>query len=641
MSIEHSPDRIGRFLKVRYPLDRLSKNIWEADDRPAIDKILEALSRLPAVQQKASETRWKKILDYEYSHLIYCTVIGMALCDYSALCDNEDLLLPAYTKWLRKDKHNFVSDEDVHLKWKSFKDVENPVYYQILLILSHVGTFEYPKPMYKKERWGSSPIPESPATTEYDNFEYILEYYDISIYHGSNGYYLTGYDHDLMDVYFAPYCGRILNKYYGPLSEKSLHLALLVLLQNCNWQCSTVKTLLDIKINQKLPVLSLSLSREWLDTPFDDLSDEYKHITIGSKNVNVREFDSVSTVDNLFDCIHTTYTEENEIQLAKTMLRKTLMYMMSFIEPVPSSFTEHAGMFVLIGAENTDKSAFFKLLLPQPLAHLRKEINLQFGTEKVLRDLPKALSSNLMVQLDEFEVLMNHKKYGSLFQTMLTSGSAGFADIRQTQEHPYERCAVIVGTANELRQRISANGSRHMWIVRVKKIDIDRMRMINLHTLYNNLREEFRQELDSGKVPWLLDQQDIDLLNEMNRAIAIENEPLLWLQELWPIQENFNESMYGRLKDIKITTDHLLTTKQLQTVLTDNGAPQFLLEDLIRALEEHCGAYTDTLYGEKIIYNRSNVPKGVIIKGRFCHNLLKSGTYNYMKWIMPHKADNI
>ena len=503
--------------------DNNFKAMIKADDElpyllPDKKVMIEALNRLPAIEDNEIKELWKIITGEEYEHFDYCFAVGLALYNYSFLSGNEALLLSEYIGWLAQDEDNFDGEDDITNAWISLGDGESRVSYKILLALGHVDQFEYPKPFADRDGWLYK---ERPLTNEYANFKYILRYYDIHFYQDSNGYYLTGkYDYT-MHKYFGPYCGKILNKYYGPLNVKTLHLAFLALLQDCGWRCSTVKTLIDIKIQQKLPVFSLF--KVWLDTPFDDLPDEYKHITIGNKLVNVKDFDDVSTVDHLFDCIETTYTEKKELRLAKNMFRKTLMHMMSFIEPAASHFIENSGMFLLIGAEDADKSAFFQLLLPPPLAHLRKEISIQPGIDKMLRDLPEALSSSVMVQLDEFEVLMNHRKYGPMFKTMLASDSAG---MHRTQENLYERSAVIVGAGNELRQCISADNSRHMWIVQVKKIDTGRMRKINLHTLYNNIRGEFRKELKSGIIPWLLDEKDLNLLKEMNEAATAENDLL-------------------------------------------------------------------------------------------------------------------
>lgn len=619
--------------------DAFNKLMGESDnmtmpmsDMPNPIQMAKALKSIPLDQNERIKKVWFDVTGEQYEHYNFWLSIGMALHDYSKHVKKPSQVYLAYLEWSESDPTSYTGEEDVSNKWSSFESKgDSDITWRTILKIANMCVFEYPRPIITAKGVNTG----RPMINEWVNFEYLLNYYNLKL-HEDDGFYVSG-DKDICDKYFTMHGAQCwFDKYYGPLSMPGLLAATLMLCQDSRWRgLSSTKYLVQTWIAQ--PRAEMDLFQIWLDTPYEELPLEFRTVSTTRGYRDAATYNSNSNVDYIFEMLNVQYTDPTERALAKVMLKKTLMQMIKFREPLTLPFTDNGGMLILIGAENTYKSTFFKLLLPQPLSNLRKEVNMQIRGEKSVRDFVRNLGQKTIVQIDEFEGMMDHSAQGSLFKAIISGDDASMTDIYQTTETKMQRKAIIVGTSNETRQVISDNGSRRMWFVQVNQINTDGMLQINLHKLYNDLREEFKVRYNNGEMPWLLTQQEINVLYGMNMSLAAKSDIAIWLDTIWPTYIPMPE---WYMEDVtSVQTDRsgkLLSTQEVLNTLKLKGMPsQVKLPALERALERHCGQWTDTLNKSKQLKK----PRAEFSNGQLLQGTTRSGSPKYKKWVMPPMSD--
>lgn len=602
--------------------------------------IRDALALLPMDQSPRIQSLWAEVTGSKYEHYTYWLSVGMALHDYAIKAEKPGLLARmylSYLQWSETDEEGFESEDDVETKWRSFSTTtgKTTLTYKTILKLAERLRFNYPRPQYNDKGLTTG----NPLINEYVNFQYLLDFYNITIYE-DDGFYLTG-DKDIMEKYFETHgATKALDRFWGPYSKDSLKAATLMLCQDSKWRrLSSTATLVDtwLQLRRK----PLDIITEWLNTPFDQLPENLQYINTPKGRLRADKFNDNSNMDFVFNCLNTQSTDRTvEQAIYKAMLKKTLMQLIKFREPPLTPFTDNGGMLILVGVENTYKSTFFKLLLPQSFGHMRKEINMQLSGDKNIRDFVRQLGRKTIIQIDEFEGIMDQKTHGSMFKAIISGDNTSFTDIFQTSETLAPRKAIIVGTTNETRLSLSSNGSRRMWLVKVNKIKTTELLYINLHKLYNDLRDEYRQEIAEGNTPWLLTQDEIDNLYNMNELLSAKSDLAIWLDEVWPITFTLNDESrveyLSKASSIQTDTSGVLwSTVEVSKALSYAGAPPTItkLSALERALERHCGRFTDTLNKRVECFK----PKGIILNGYIGQGQKANGKFKYQKWILPAK----
>lgn len=601
----------------------------EANSMPKMEVMIAALKNIPIDQGERIQKVWQELTGEQYEHYNFWLSVGMALHDYSRHFKNPSKMYLAYLEWSEQDAAGFTGERDVYSKWESFDLVGRPdnITWRTLLKIANKCTFDYPRPIINKKGANTG----MPMINEWANFEYLLNFYNIKL-HEDDAFYVSG-DREVCEKYFMIHGAQCwFDKYYGPLTTQGLIAATVRLCQDSKWRgLTTTSNHVNTWIVQ--PREDMDLFQLWLDTPFDELPDDLKYTVTTRGKVPATVYDANSNIDYVFDMLNVQYDVPIERALAKAMLKKTLMQMIKFREPMTLPFTDNGGMLILIGAENTYKSTFFKLLLPRPLDHLRKELNMQVKGEKSVRDFIRNLGRKSIVQIDEFEGMMDHGSQGSLFKAIISGDSASITDIYQTTETQMSRKAIIVGTSNETKQVLSDNGSRRMWFIKVNKINTAGMLQVNLHKLYNDLRNEFRREYADGRMPWLLTQDEINVLYKMNESLAAKSDISMWLDEVWPAQDKMPDDYLSDVKSVQTDkSGKLFNTKDILQVLQFRGMPaQIKLPALERALERHCGKWTNS-HGKAI---QLTAPKAMLTNGRLCQGETMTGKPKYAKWLMP------
>jgi len=593
------------------------------------ERVKEALDSCPCDPSDKVCTRWKEVTGKELERYDYWLSIGMALHSWGTA---NSLLTDAYILWLewsQKDVVKFKSEEDVIEHWRSFSLQDGGITIATLLAMESGLKFAYPRPILTKE--GKKTI--NPITNEYVNFEYLIKYYKIELYEDGL-FFLTG-EEETMQKYFSKNSFPILGKYYGPYTQKELEAFTLILCQESNWRRLDT-TVTHVKTWMAVATKPLDLFKSWIDTPFNNLPENLQKICTETGIFPAQTFDNNSTIEYLFECLNVQAKGKFERDLYFTLFKKFMMQVIKFREPeiLNLPFVDNGGMLILTGAENTYKSTFCKLLVPNALDMVRKEINSPITGEKNIRDFLRYFASKAFVQVDEFEAIMDINS--PFFKNLLSNNDPSFVDIYATQEHKRPRKAVIIGTTNKERLVLSPEGTRRLWFIPVGKIDTTAALKVNLHKLYNDLRVEFRSEFQQGRMPWLLSQEEINYLNFLNQDRAALSDLDIILEEVFPIDgETMPENYLDNIDAARDKGPKTLSSMQVRAILTVHGYDRIKPAALDHALERHCGKWTDTLGGKSLSLGVRMVKKGKLLQGW----VEERQRYNYARWVMPPQKE--
>ena len=119
----------------------------------------------------------------------------------------------------------------------------------------------------------------------------------------------------------------------------------------------------------------------------------------------------------------------------------------------------------------------------------------------------------------------------------------------------------------------------------------------------------------------------------MNETLSAKSDIAMWLEEVWPTMDKMPKDY---LKDVtSVQTDKsgkLFNTKDVLQVLQFRGMPTSIkLPALERALERHCGRWTDS---QNKTINLAK-PRASLTNGRLCQGETATGKPKYAKWLMP------
>lgn len=603
---------------------RDTKAISSAQVVPSIQEIEQALFLIPIDQSPRIKEVYYQITNTKYEHYHFWITIGMALHDYAVKTNNLPNGLAMYIKWSVQDKVAFVSDQDVAKKWESFSSApENNITFNTLFKIALEFQFNYPR--------RAKPNSLVPDKAEYCNFSYLINKYHLKLY-SANGIevYLTG-DHDIIEKYFLLNDVHNMFGYYGPFTPVKLQVATWRLCQDSLWKGLT-STANFVQAWLEEPRPNIDVFTLWLDTPNDKLSLEYKYPRYFADRPRRLNQDSSKNTWEYFSSL-IKWSKNQDVELCKTMLYKTLMLLIKLHDPVAQTFEDNGGMFAILGEENTYKTTFFKLLLPQPLEFLRKDINQELDSEKAKRDFIRYLSTRAIVLVDEFEGFMNHKKSGSFFKSIITGNTTSFTDIYQTNETALKRKAILVGTSNELEQIISQNGSRRLWYGKIDYIDTSAMLDIDLHQLYNNLRKEFHEALARGESPWTMTKHQTQLVTINNRDLALESSIDIVLREEFPYSTNIHALEAIQHFSISALDKRFMKTTQIATLLKYKGVTNFTMAELKRSLQRFCTAF---LGAQTFVMQKKSL---AFEHGQLCAVKRPDGYWNHKFWVMPIAED--
>lgn len=601
---------------------------------PTLTEIEQALAVIPLDQSQRVKEVYSNLFGEAYEHYNFWLKVGMAIHDYAVRTNSLSTGLELFLKWSATDPTDFDGDEAVERKWNSFHNTNDGITFNTILKLAAAFQFNYPRRL--RNRDGALTI--NPDTSEYVNFKYLMDKYNLTLYACGTELYLQG-DESIIKKYFMLQGVHNMFGYYGPFDATLLQAATWVLCQDSHWRKlnSTISF-----VNRWIaePKEEVDVFNKWLDTP--DLPPEYRYPRFfGTPREAVP-----NTFEYVASCIE--WAEDQDVRLCKRMLYRTFMQLIKLHDPTSLTFEDNGGMFALIGPENTYKTTFFKLLLPVPLEFLRKDINQELVGEKNKRDFIRYLSTSAIVLVDEFEGFMDNKKSGSFFKSIISGNVTSFTDIYQTKELALKRKAILVGTSNELRQIISDNGSRRLWFARIKMVHTEKLLNVDLHAFYNNMRDEFRTLVAQGKAPWLMEFTETLSITQQNKAIKAQSSVDIALRDLFDYTTEYDVHAPNFSWERFLQYDGKLTRKALldnPRLMKTYQVAQFLsahdirvpFAELERALERFCMDFIGQT--REIEVPTNTCAKVVIKRGQLCCNMRPNGTYNHKFWIMPIPED--
>lgn len=607
---------------------------------PSMVDVENALGAIPLDQSPRVREVYSTVFNEEYEHYHFWLRVGMAIHDYATKIGSLSTGLELFIKWSATDPTDFDGDEAVERKWNSFhSDSETTITYKTLFKLASSFQFNYPRRLKSKD--GTVLI--NPDITEYVNFKYLMDKYNLVLYACGTELYLKG-DVDIIEKYFMLQGVHNMFGYYGPFDAQLLQGATWVLCQDSHWR-KLSNTLSFVNRWIAEPKQEVDVFNEWLNAT--NLPPEYRYPRYFGR--------SIEPVPNTFEfvasCIE--WAEDQDVALCEQMLYRTFMQLIKLHDPISLTFEDNGGMFALIGPENTYKTTFFKLLLPKPLEFLRKDINQELTGEKNKRDFIRYLSTSAVVLVDEFEGFMDNKKSGSFFKAIISGNTTSFTDIYQTKELSLKRKAILVGTSNELRQIISDNGSRRLWFGRVKMVHTERLLNLDLHEFYNNMRNEFKSMVAQGKVPWLMETKEVKRITEQNKTIKAQSSIDIALRDIFAYSTQYNVHEFKKqdwekllpFKNGKLTIAGLSKEVTSQRLMKTSHVAKYLkfhdvvvsFAELERALERFCSDFLGQT--EDINIPNKTVSKILLHKGQVCAHMRPNGTWNHKFWVMPIAED--
>jgi len=257
----------------------------------------------------------------------------------------------------------------------------------------------------------------------------------------------------------------------------------------------TDRDLNTIYLNARLSYLKSKFSKELflsvLDSdrvktfnPFSDFFERNKHIK------------PKGNIEKLLSCIVTENTKYADF--VGTYIHKWLMGIVSSAHGTHSLLT-----LVLVGEQGTQKTNFFRNLLP-------KELSKYYAESKLDRDKDDELlmTRRLLVMDDEFGG--KSKKEATKFKDLSSKETFTNRKPYGRFEEDRKRYAVLCGTSNERQILNDPTGNRRIIPVMIVNIDFEKYNKVDKKELFMELYHEWLKIGDG----WFLSKDEIRILNE-------------------------------------------------------------------------------------------------------------------------------
>lgn len=522
----------------------------------------------------------------------------------------------------------FSSDEDVSNTWQSFKTGKEKISYKTLFRLSYYSQLVWPRPKKQSKEEKERGVPRAPLTTEYVNFKALLEYFNINLIRDStdkNLVYITG-DEDALEEYFELFNVDVhYDKYWGPLDKDTMVPGFHIFCQAFQFYGISHSVIQQFIKNYLAESRQrINMVREYFDTPFDKLPEDYKENSLRYE---------VSDVDFMYSALEIDYMTDDPEAEDEIYRRYYSCWLMGFVRNLyhPHDLHQNNCILLLTGKEQVRKTSHFRFLFP---SFFRNKISFPshgFGDEAGMRDIAKISSQNLLLVWDELEHVLNAKTESN-FKKVLDN-------IPQTVIDKYEvvptifRPVSVYGATSNLREfKLGQEGSRRLFHIPVKWVDTDKIGSVNWHGLVAKLKKEMDEALAKGDVPWLLSEDELTYQRELHTTLRAKTTLDYILLEAYAFGEKDGMAEFirrGRIPNvtsIQAKNNRLLTTRDVFTSLERMalGNHNISYPAMEKTLERLCGEYTRT---QRKAVNVEQ-PRCVIYKGRAVQG-------PYKKWVMP------
>lgn len=163
-------------------------------------------------------------------------------------------------------------------------------------------------------------------------------------------------------------------------------------------------------------------------------------------------------------------------------------------------------ILVLIGEQGTNKTKFFRNLLPTSLRKFYAESNLDEG-----KDSEILMTKKLLIIDDEFGG--KNKKDATKLKRLTSQQTFSIRMPFGRVSEDLNRLAVLGGTSNEDEVINDPTGNRRIIPINIKNFDFEAYEKINKDKLFIELYKEWKNNPEG----WFLDKLEIQILNESTR----------------------------------------------------------------------------------------------------------------------------
>lgn len=593
-------------------------------------KLRSEILSLPLDQNPRIRRAYEKTFGTSYDHYDFWMKILMGLSYYAKLSGKEVDCMETACVWSATDTENYESEEDVLKHWNSLRreeETENVVTHGSIIKVAFYNKIYWPIPKIQSEAEKDLNLPPKPLTTEYENFEALVEFYDLKVYSNyldRSSYFLTG-DFDILDKYFKPLNIDIhYEKYYGPIGSKTLVPLFHMFLQKEGFVGIGHNRVQEFVRNWLVTVEGeINLMRLYFDTPFYDLPLSYQD--------NPQNY-TTSSFDKLFECLKIAYKTPNEERERELYYRYYKCWLMGLVRGLyyEGPYKENNCILLLTGIEQIRKTSHFKALLPDFLKPYVAHTTHDFSGATSLRDIVKLATDNLIIVWDELEKYLT-RATESLFKNMIDNKPTKFIDKWEVSACEMVPKAIYGATSNQTTFNIGTKGSRRLFHIPVKWVDTDTINELCWHPIIKELREEMFEGLKKkGTLPWLLTKEELQYQSFLHEFIRFKSELEIVLFEVYNFDEEIEYSEGGGINGVaSFRGDETGTFKSIKQVITDLSNARINTHrikyvDLKRALEAACSTYTGTQrYSKHLISPKCTIFKGVAKQG------------DRAMWVMP------
>jgi predicted P-loop ATPase len=266
------------------------------------------------------------------------------------------------------------------------------------------------------------------------------------------------------------------------------------------------------KISKELIGTILESDRIKSYNPFFDFIEKNSHIK------------GEGTMLRLIDAF--TLKDENYQEITKEYILKWLISIIASIHGTYSLLT-----LVLIGDQGTNKTNFFRWLLPAELQKYYAEQKLDEG-----KDSEILMSEKLIIIDDEFGG--KSKKEATKFKEISSKDKITHRKAYGRYTQDFKRIAVLGGTSNEIEIIVDYTGNRRILPVHIQNIDMNKLREIDNTELFMEMYHTWKK---LGDKAWMLTKADIerlDIVSKDNQEKTIEEDMIL---KFFKPAENVND----------------------------------------------------------------------------------------------------
>lgn len=194
-------------------------------------------------------------------------------------------------------------------------------------------------------------------------------------------------------------------------------------------------------------------------------------------------------------------------------------------------------ILVLNGEQGTNKTKFFRNLLPKDLRNFYAESNLDEG-----KDSEILMTKKWLIVDDEFGG--KSKKDATKLKRLSSQQTFSIRMPYGRVSEDLMRLAVLGGTSNDYEVINDPTGNRRVIPINLIKFDFEKFESIDKDKLFIELYREWKKDPDG----WFLTKNEIEILNRT----TIENQDIMIEEEL--ILKSMNHYEYGSLTNSEITT---------------------------------------------------------------------------------------